>query len=316
MAVSPPSPIVTLFVEVALPVPLRKVFTYNVPDDLRGDLEPGSRVAVSFNRRKLAGFVMNGRSDLPEGIERALPVAGLLEREPVFPPELLKFLDSAAKYYMHPLGEVLRAAAPALPSGAMRELRKGGFLREKEHLPGSQVGRRTTWRVRRATTDGATVPRLGPRQRAVLDALDEQGDLILEALRDVTSEPRAVVRSLHKKGLVLFDEVEVDRDPFFSTPVTREPPHRLTESQQVAVGAITEAITAATGEAFSAPRSDRFGQDGGVSARDRTRPIARPGNPLARARDRAHPATRRSVSRAIRRRDRGFAQWSQPQTPR
>ena len=118
-----PESIVSPYVEVALPVPLRKVFTYDVPSGLKGALQPGSRVAVSFSRRKLAGFVVNGREELPEGVARALPVAGLLEAEPVFTPELLRFLDQAAKYYMHPLGEVLRAAAPALPSGAMRRLR-------------------------------------------------------------------------------------------------------------------------------------------------------------------------------------------------
>ena len=33
------------YVEVALPVPLRKLFTYDVPNQLRGALKPGSRVA-------------------------------------------------------------------------------------------------------------------------------------------------------------------------------------------------------------------------------------------------------------------------------
>ena len=110
--------IVSPYVEVALPVPLRKVFTYKVPNGLTGALQPGSRVAVSFSRRKLAGFVVGGRDDLPDGVSRALPVAGLLESEPVFTPELLRFLDQAAKYYIRPLCEVLRAAAPALPPAA------------------------------------------------------------------------------------------------------------------------------------------------------------------------------------------------------
>jgi len=61
--------IVSPYVEVALPVPLRKVFTYKVPNGLTGALQPGSRVAVSFSRRKLAGFVVGGRDDLPESWE-------------------------------------------------------------------------------------------------------------------------------------------------------------------------------------------------------------------------------------------------------
>ena len=145
MNARPSDSIDTRYVEVALPVPLRKVFTYEVPSGLRGVLRPGSRVAVSFSRRKLAGFVVGGREDLPSGVSRALPVAGLLESEPVFTAELLRFLDRAAKYYMHPLGEVLRAAAPALPTGAMRRLRADGFLEAAENLPGQRVAQPKTW---------------------------------------------------------------------------------------------------------------------------------------------------------------------------
>ena len=59
-----PDVIASPYVEVALPVPLRRVFTYGVPDSLRGSLRCGSRVAVSFNRRKLAGVVVSGREEL------------------------------------------------------------------------------------------------------------------------------------------------------------------------------------------------------------------------------------------------------------
>jgi len=112
------------YVEVALPVPLRRRFTYRVPEELAGQLEAGCRVAVQFGRRKLAGFVLGGRDEPPEGVKRFLPVAGLLEDEPVFPSELFEFLVAAASYYLHPIGEVLRAAAPALPKEAFSRLRK------------------------------------------------------------------------------------------------------------------------------------------------------------------------------------------------
>ena len=238
------------YVEVALPVPLRKVFTYNVPGNLQGGLEPGSRVAVSFNRRKLAGFVVGGRAELPEGVERAMPVAGLLEREPVFTAELMKFLDSAAKYYMHPLGEVLRAAAPALPTGAMRRLREDGFLEPEEHLPGRRVARRTTWRVRPMSVAEPLTGRLGSRQEEVLHALGREGPLVLADLRAICPDPRSVVRSLQKKGLVAVEEIEVDSDPFFSKPVLPDDPPRLTEAQEVAVAAIAQAIRGGASKPF------------------------------------------------------------------
>jgi len=237
------------YVEVALPVPLRKVFTYDVPSDLRGSLQRGSRVAVSFSRRKLAGFVVSGRDELPEGVARALPVAGLLEAEPVFTSELLRFLDRAAKYYMHPLGEVLRAAAPALPAGAMRRLRADGFLEASENLPGQRVAHHRTWKVS-ATGKETAGMRLGARQKKLIDRLANHESVLLEELRDVHRDARAVVRSLAHKGLVEFEEVEAIRDPFFRAPVTRDEPPAPNPAQQVAIDTITGAILKRSAEAF------------------------------------------------------------------
>ena len=239
----------TRYVEVALPVPLRKVFTYDVPSGLQGALRPGSRVAVSFSRRKLAGFVVSGREDLPSGVSRALPVAGLLESEPVFTPELLRFLDRAAKYYMHPLGEVLRAAAPALPTGAMRRLRADGFLEATENLPGQRVAQPKTWKVTATGRDREGL-RLGARQQRLLDRLEARESLLLDELRGEIKDPRAVIRSLSEKGLVAFEEVDAVSDPFFRTPVQRDSPPAPTAAQEVAIAAITEAILNRAGASF------------------------------------------------------------------
>jgi primosomal protein N' (replication factor Y) len=242
------------YVEVALPVPLRKSFTYRVPEELASGIHLGSRVAVSFNRRKLAGFVVATPDRLPEGLNRALPVAGLLETEPVFSPELLRFLTQAARYYMHPLGEVLRAAAPALPSGAMGRLRKAGFLDTSEHLPGQRVARHRTWKVRRLAEAppalrGARL-RLGARQRLVFEAIDPVDGALLEDLRPLCGEAKTVVRSLAKKGLVEIEELEVNPDPFFRTSIDRDQPPTPTEAQRLAIDAICEAAQSGAGGAF------------------------------------------------------------------
>jgi len=249
MTPSVAEPIADPYVEVALPVPLRRVFTYAVPDALRGALSCGSRVAVSFNRRKLAGVVVSGRNELPDGVKRALSVAGTLEPEPVFIRELLRFLEQAAKYYMHPLGEVLRAAAPALPSGAMKRLRADGFLEAEETLPGQRVAHHMTWRVSATEEDPAGI-RLGSRQKRALDRVHETGSLWLDELRSEIPDPRSVVRSLADKGLVTFEEVAVHPDPFFRTPVNRDEPPQPNAAQQHAIDSIREAIQARRADAF------------------------------------------------------------------
>ena len=223
------------FVEVAIPVPLRRLFTYRVPEGQ--PLRRGDRVAVPFHRRKVAGFVVGGRAEPPEGVTRVLKVAGRLEAEPVFPTELLTFLERAASYYMAPLGEVLRAAAPAMPKGAMKRLREGGFLEAGEELAGRTVGRRMELFATR--TDAEPEGRLGERQQRVLDALE--GETALATLRTVEPSARSVLRSLEKRGLVTLEEREVADDPF-AEPAEPDAAPTPTEAQALAITELTGAL--------------------------------------------------------------------------
>src|SRR5690349_24929793 len=88
------------YVSVAVPVPLRRSFTYRVPTTLRDRLEPGRRVAVPFGPRKLAAFVL-GPAEMPASETRMRDVAGWLDPTPVLTADLLSFLEQAADYYIH-----------------------------------------------------------------------------------------------------------------------------------------------------------------------------------------------------------------------
>lgn len=244
-----PAPPAAGYVEVALPVPLRRLFTYRVPEPLRGKLEAGARVAVPFSRRKLAGFVVAHREEPPEGVKRVYSVAGALEREPVFEPELLAFLDEAARYYLHPLGEVLRAAAPALPTGSMKRLRKDGFLDAGETLPGRSVAHKRVL-VGHRTDVSAAGMRLGPRQKVALAVLDECREVTAHDLKTHVKEPRATLKSLTDKGLVRLEEREVRLDPFFGKPMERDVPPALTGAQRFAVDAMVAALAEEGPSAF------------------------------------------------------------------
>jgi primosomal protein N' (replication factor Y) len=232
-----------VFLEVAVPVPLRRTFTYRAPPALAGTLEPGSRVAVPFGPRKLAGFVLGAAEPPPEGT-RIRDIAGLLDPLPLFTDELLRFLREAADYYLHPLGEVLRAAAPALPSEAMAALRKQGFLATGEALPGTRIATRKVVVARLA--DGAPIgeARLGKSQRVLVQLLSERGEVTLDELRRHVDNARAVLRALEQKGLATATEREVAADRFFEgeAPASRGP------TPNPAQAASIEAIVARLGQ--------------------------------------------------------------------
>jgi len=229
------------FVEVALPVPLRRRFTYRAPKAL-GDLEVGTRVAVPFSGRKLVGVVLAHRDAPPEGVVRLKAVAGAIEPTPAYPKELLDFLIEASDYYFYPVGEVLRAAAPALPAEAVHALRREGFLASDEQLAGPRIATKKAAFAKR--TDQPAEGRLGEKQRAVLALLEERPEVSLDELRAHVKGPRQIVRRLSQRGLVVVEEREVAADPFFSESVPRDAPHEPTEAQRVAIERLVAALGA------------------------------------------------------------------------
>lgn len=110
-------------VQVALPLPLKQTFTYAVPDAFRDEIVTGSSLLVPFRGREMIGFaveVISGRVDgAPEKLREVIEV---VERGPLFPPDLFAVTGWMAEYYQCGWGEVLAAAVPE----------KGGRRRKRE----------------------------------------------------------------------------------------------------------------------------------------------------------------------------------------
>jgi primosomal protein N' (replication factor Y) len=230
------------FADVGLPVPLRRTFTYRVPEGL--SLTPGMRVAVPFSGQKLPGIVLRVHDEEPVGLKRVLSIAGLFEREAVFPEELLAFLLRAADYYLSPIGEVLKAAAPALPKEAFAALRASGFVTHDAELAGRRIAQQRTLRVS-LVPDAAPPARLGVRQRELFSIMQERRDVLLTELAKLVQHPRPLVKALVEKGLLTTEDVEVAADPFFAADLPREQPFRATQEQQHAIDTLRAALTQA-----------------------------------------------------------------------
>ncbi len=229
-----------VLVEVAVPVPLRRRFTYRVPARLAAQAVPGVRVAVPFGPRKLPAIVLGPAPEPPAG-SRVRSLAGIVDVTPVFTDELLALLVEAADYYLHPLGEVLRAATPALPGEVHARLRDAGFLDAEEALPGAAIATRRERFVRRTATPIGE-ERLGERQREVLALLEARGEVPLAELRQHVKEPGAVVRALARRGLVEEEQREVFADPYFASTVARDTPPAPNAAQQAAIEALVAAV--------------------------------------------------------------------------
>jgi len=110
------------YVEVALPVPLDRPFTYSVPLGVR--LEAGMRVLVPWGSRQLVGVVMGVHSDVPvlAAGQKIKPVSRVLDAAPVLDAAVLALTRWTASYYHAPLGEAVRCALP--PATEVRARRR------------------------------------------------------------------------------------------------------------------------------------------------------------------------------------------------
>ena len=104
-----------MLVDVALPLPLFRTFTYAVEG--RGEpLDAGTRVLVPFRNRKEIGIVV-GEGSARDGITPK-PVAAIPDDAPVLDAPMLALCRWIAQYYVVPLGVALKCALPAALSGA------------------------------------------------------------------------------------------------------------------------------------------------------------------------------------------------------
>jgi primosomal protein N' (replication factor Y) len=103
-------------VEVALPLPIHRTFTYRV----EGRPPPiGTRVVVPFRREERIGWVVGPGSD--GAIQGLRSVLSVLEERPSVPSDLLELCRWMASYYVAPLGIALRAALPSVLTDVSRD---------------------------------------------------------------------------------------------------------------------------------------------------------------------------------------------------
>jgi primosomal protein N' (replication factor Y) len=174
---------------VAVPVPLLQIFDYLPPAGVAVDaLQPGCRIAVPFGRGRRVGILVDlaATSEVPR--ERLKAALAILDPAPLLTPELMETLRWTARYYQHPLGEVLQAALPV----SLRRAREAADAGEPAL-------------VRVAAAD-AKPPRAGSRAARLLELLDG-GPLTAARLDRDLPGWRSAAANLKRRGLVAITSV-------------------------------------------------------------------------------------------------------------
>ncbi|MBI1909623.1 MAG: primosomal protein N' [Deltaproteobacteria bacterium] len=159
-----------LFVEVALPIPKNRTFTYRLAPGQLSPIKAGSRVLVPFGRRKMVGIVLSFPSTTSiSGIKEILEV---LDPEPVFSERMLALLKEVSREVLSPIGEVLKVALPAVLGRPRFRIRTGPV----SGSPSPKVFGTTVRYSLRPFVEGSPSPpvlNLNPHQKSALAKIDE-----------------------------------------------------------------------------------------------------------------------------------------------
>ncbi|WKD86762.1 Primosomal protein N' [Polaribacter huanghezhanensis] len=101
------------FIDVILPIPIQKTFTYSVTEAEAEFLQKGMRVAVSFGNTKMyTALVLKIHENKP-ALYEAIEILQILDEKPIVTEIQLQNWQWIASYYMCSLGDVYRAALPS-----------------------------------------------------------------------------------------------------------------------------------------------------------------------------------------------------------
>jgi len=179
---------------------------------------------VPFGRGKRVGVVVGHAATSVLATERLKSVLAVLDEEPLLPEPLLSLLEWAARYYQHPVGEVVAAAMPGLLRIGRPALAEG-----ERYWVATEAGR---------TLDRATLAR-APAQRRLLQMLvDSPEGRDAAGISAFDSGSDAALRALAKKGLV----VARSRDCLGSVDIAAGAAPNPTEAQQSALTRISESM--------------------------------------------------------------------------
>ena len=99
------------YATVAVSGPLRRSFTYRIPDHI-GTIRPGRRVLVPFGRAQKVGFFIE-QTEPPAGIQ-VKNISRLLDEASYFEPELFEFCRWMAEYYFANPADCFASAVPSI----------------------------------------------------------------------------------------------------------------------------------------------------------------------------------------------------------
>ncbi len=190
----------SLYCDVALPVPLDRAFTYEL-----GDLEAevGARVMVPFGGQLLQGVVVGVHDRAPAEDIEVKKVQRVMDETALLPDELMELGKWIASYYCAPLGEVLRGMMPLTAEVRRQWTYRIAEQGRKVLYEGAAKG--SSRRSKLSVEDQN-------REYAVLNYLESGEPAKIASLRSATGANKALLDAMAKKRWLLREPLAEVRD--------------------------------------------------------------------------------------------------------
>jgi primosomal protein N' (replication factor Y) (superfamily II helicase) len=172
------------FVQVILPLSLQKLYTYRVPQEFEQQQLVGKRVAVQFGKRKIYAAIVLSVSHTPPQDYEAKFLLDVLDDEILLSPQLLKFWEWMADYYMCSMGDVMQAGLPA------------------------PLRLESTTNIKLNAECDVTQLQLSDKEYLIVEALTVNEELTIDDINEITQQKNSfnIIKSLYIKEAIVFSE--------------------------------------------------------------------------------------------------------------
>jgi len=218
------------YIQVAIPVPMRQLFTYQVPEKLSSPaIKVGERVAVPFGSRKVIGIVIDAQAECNFDIKKVKSIAGRLNDNFNLSQSLVSFLQLCGHYYHHPVGDVFQQALPIL-------------LRKIENISLSPP---MVWQAKTPNEDNADIlaklAKKAAKQHDLYQMINSHHGISWVELRTL-GYSKAQLNALQSKELIIEKEQEVSQFTWQKDTLNQVDKLVLSSEQAIIVSAINSSL--------------------------------------------------------------------------
>ena len=215
-----------MLVKVAIDLALDRLFTYEVPVELSGEIKVGQLLRVPFGHREARGFALEITSSSQPATHnfQLKKILGIADPAPFFSPEMLKLVRWISDYTCSPIELCLKAAVPA---AVLKPNAKPKQLLFVEPAAPDKVKDSSFTSYQRELL--ANIRRVG-------------GGWVQQLCREFSTTPNTL-RAIEEKGGVVIEQRNQRRDPLAGRNVLPSKPLNLNSMQRAALDLIVGKAT-------------------------------------------------------------------------